>query len=403
MLLTIFICLLFIYSLVSGRLGKTVVTGPILFTLAGILAYPLMGAEIGGLHSHSLLSLAEVGLVLLLFTDASRTDLKVLGSIRALPARLLSAGMLLTILLGALAAKLVFPSLTLWEAGILSAILAPTDAGLGQIIVNSPLVPMRVRQALNVEAGLNDGLSVPFMLFFIAMAAAGAGDAGFAKFIGEQLGLGLLVGAGIGLLGGWLLGLARRLEWIEDSFMQLAVVALPVFCLLASKPLGASMFIAAFAAGLFVQVCFKDAGKHSVEFTEEWGQVINLSVFFLFGMIVSREHEVFTIAPFIYAILSLTIVRMLPVAIALTGTGLSKATVAFMGWFGPRGLASIVLGLVYLEEEKHLPGEHITRLAVIATVLLSIFAHGLSAGPGIRLHARLIGLPKDGGNDTSRA
>lgn len=183
MLLTIFICLLFIYSLVSGRLAKTVVTGPMLFTLAGVLAYPLMEAEIGGLHSHSLLSLAEVGLVLLLFTDASRTDLKILGNIRALPARLLSVGMLLTILLGALAAKLVFPSLTLWEAGILSAILAPTDAGLGQIIVNSPLVPMRVRQALNVEAGLNDGHSVPFMLFFIAMAAAGAGDAGFAKFI----------------------------------------------------------------------------------------------------------------------------------------------------------------------------------------------------------------------------
>ena len=143
--------------------------------------------------------LAEIGLVLLLFTDASRTDLKVLRDIRALPARLLSIGMLFTIVLGALAAKLVFPQLSLWEAGILSAILAPTDAGLGQVIVNSPLVPLRVREALNVEAGLNDGLSVPFMLFFIAMAAAGAGEPSFARFLGEQLGLGLLVGAGIGL------------------------------------------------------------------------------------------------------------------------------------------------------------------------------------------------------------
>jgi NhaP-type Na+/H+ or K+/H+ antiporter len=393
MLVVLFICLLFVFSLVSARLEKTVITGPIIFTLAGICSFQFMGSTHGFLHAGGLLQLAEFGLVLLLFTDASRTDLKILRDIRALPARLLSVGMLLTLLLGALAAKLIFPQLTLWEAGILSAILAPTDAGLGQIIVNSPLVPMPIRQALNVEAGLNDGLSVPFMLFFIAMAAAGTGDASFVNFIWEQLGLGLLVGAGIGLVGGYLLDLARRMEWMADSFMQIAVVALPVFCLLASKPLGASMFIAAFTAGMFVQVRFKDAGKHSVEFTEQWGQVINLSVFFLFGMMIGSQQGLFTLAPFLYAVLSLSIVRMLPVAISLTGSGLSKASVVFMGWFGPRGLASIVLGLVYLEEEKHLPGEHTTRLAVMATVLLSIFAHGLSAGLGIRLHARLCGLP----------
>ena len=177
---------------------------------------------------------------------------------------------------------------------------------------------------------------------------------------------------------------------MEDSFLQTAIVGLPVFCLLVSEHVGASMFIAAFAAGLCVQVRFKDAGKHSVEFTEEWGQILNLAVFFLFGMLVSRDLEMFSIAPFVYAVLSLTVVRMLPVALALAGTGLSRATIAFMGWFGPRGLASIVLGLVYLEQERHLPGEEITRVAVMATVLLSIFAHGLTAGPGIRLHARLI-------------
>lgn len=388
MLLVIFIGLLFAFSLVSGRLEKTVVTAPIVFTLAGILVFPAMESAGGRLNSGAFLTLAEIGLVLLLFTDASRTDLKVLRSIRELPARLLSIGMLLTILLGALAAKLVFPQLSIWEAGILSAILAPTDAGLGQIIVNSPLVPMRVRQALNVEAGLNDGLSVPFMLFFIAMAAAGTGEASFARFIGEQLGLGVLVGVGIGLIGGWLLNAARRFGWMAHSFLQLAVVALPVFCLIVSEHVGASMFIAAFVAGLAVQVRFKDAGKHSVEFTEEWGQILNLSVFFLFGLIIGRDHGMFGIGPFVYAVLSLTVVRMLPVAISLAGCGLSKGTIAFMGWFGPRGLASIVLGLVYLEEEKHLPGEQITRLAVMATVLLSIFAHGMSATPGIRLLSR---------------
>lgn len=389
MLIVAFICLLFVFSLVSGKLGKTIVTAPIVFTLAGILVFPQLPPDVFLIDAHAFLTIAEVGLVLLLFTDASRTDLKILRNIRALPARLLSVGMLLTILLGAIAAKLVFPQLSVWEAGILSAILAPTDAGLGQVIVNSPLVPMRVREALNVEAGLNDGLSVPFLLFFIAMAAAGAGDASFARFIGEQLGLGVLVGAAVGLAGGWLLDLASRSGWMEKSFLQIAVVGLPVFCLIVSGQVGASMFIASFVAGLLVQVRFKDAGKHSLEFTEEWGQILNLAVFFLFGMLISRDHGMFSLAPFVYALLSLTVVRMLPVAVALAGTGLPKPTVAFMGWFGPRGLASIVLGLVYLEHEKHLPGEQITRLAVMATVLLSILTHGLTAIPGIRLHARL--------------
>lgn len=395
MLLILFLGLLFFYSLISGKLEKTVVTAPIIFTAAGMIVFFTMGTAGLRVDTGSFLTLSEIGLVLLLFTDASRTDLKILRDIRALPARLLSIGMLLTILLGAVAAKLVFPQLTMWEAGILSAILAPTDAGLGQIIVNSPLVPMRVRQALNVEAGLNDGLSVPFMLFFIAMAAGG-GEANFARFIGEQLGLGVIAGAGIGLVGGWFLELSRRSGWMSHSFLQLAVVALPVFCFLVSEHIGASMFIAAFVAGLFVQVRFKDAGKHSVEFTEEWGQILNLSVFFLFGLMVARSPGVLGLGPVLYALLSLTLVRMLPVAVSLAGTGLGKGTVAFMGWFGPRGLASIVLGLVYLEEEKHLPGEQITRLAVMATVLLSIFAHGLTAAPGIRLLARSCKDPDAG-------
>jgi sodium/hydrogen antiporter len=389
MLIVFFIGLLFVFSLVSGRLEKTVITAPIVFATAGVLAFPAMDAAGAHPATHHFLTLAEIGLVLLLFTDASRTDLGILRNIRALPGRLLGIGMPLTILFGALAAKLIFPQLTLWEAGILAAILAPTDAGLGQVIVNSPLVPIRVRQALNVEAGLNDGLSVPFMLFFIAMAAAGADDAGFTRYLGEQLGLGVLVGAAIGWIGGWLIGMAERSGWMAESFLQIAVVALPVFCLVISEPIGASMFIAAFVAGLFVQLRFKDAGRHSVEFTEEWGQILNLSVFFLFGMMVGRDHAQFGVAPFVYALLSLTLVRMLPVAVSLAGSGLDKPTVAFMGWFGPRGLASIVLGLVYLEEQKDLPGELTTRLAVMATVLLSILAHGLSAAPGIRLLSRL--------------
>ncbi len=391
--LVVFLAVLFVYSLLSQYLEHTVVTDPIVFTVAGMLMFSsLPGILASGGTPKIFLHLAEVGLVLLLFTDASRTDLNILRGIRNLPARLLSVGMLLTILLGAIAAKLVFPSFSIWEAGILGAILAPTDAGLGQIIVNSPQVPMRVRQALNVEAGLNDGLSVPFLLFFIALAAARieGGAASLVQFIGEQLGLGVLVGAAIGLVGGWLLGIARRREWIAESFQQIALVALPLLCLVVSDMVDASMFIAAFVAGLAVQVGFKDAGKHSVEFAEEWGQVFNLSVFFLFGMAVVRDWRLFTVATAVYAILSLTVARIVPVAIALIGTGLSRASVFFMGWFGPRGLASIVLGVVYLQQEVHLPAESAIRAAVMLTVLVSIFAHGISAVPGIALYARSV-------------
>jgi hypothetical protein len=234
-LLGCYLALIFLCGLVSRWLERTMVTGPILFTLAGILALPLLPElREHGVGQEAFLRMAELGLVLLLFTDASRTNLRQTRDRRSLSGRLLSTGMLLTLLLGAVGAKAVFPSLTLAEAGILAAILAPTDAGLGQVIVNSERVPLRIRQALNVEAGLNDGLSVPFLLFFMALAAGESGEpASLTRLIGEQLGLGVAIGAGIGLLGGLLLGLAARRQWIAASWRPLAVVALPLLCLVA--------------------------------------------------------------------------------------------------------------------------------------------------------------------------
>lgn len=390
-LLAIFVILLFAYGLVSRRLEGTVLTGPILFTVAGVgvaIAAPTDLAA--AVNSKGLLHLAEIGLVLLLFTDAGRTDLALLWEGRALPARLLGIGLPLTIVLGTVAGWLIFPQLSIWEVAILAAILAPTDAGLGQIIVTSPRVPARIRQALNVEAGLNDGLSVPFLLFFIALAAVASDRASFAQFVVEQLGYGAMVGLAIGLIGGALLGWTSKNGWMTNPFKQIGMVVLPVLCLIVSLEVSASAFIASFVAGIAVQPGVKDAGAQSMEFGEIWSQAINLAVFFLFGMVVVRHWQDVDIAAGVYAVASLTIVRLLPVALSLMGTGLGRSTVVFMGWFGPRGLASIVLGLVFLEHEIDLAGEQTIRAATMLTVLLSTFAHGLSARPCIELYARAI-------------
>ncbi len=388
-IIAVFLPLVFLYSLLSRKLEHTVVTAPIVFTVAGavlILTLPVIEVD-----RKPFLLLTEVALVLILFAEATKINLNSLKQNR-LSIRLLSTGMLLTMLLGAIGATIIFPGLSLCEAGILAAILAPTDAGLGEIVVNSPRVPSWIRQALSVEAGLNDGLSIPFLMFFIDLANTATQTTGWVlmRFLVEQLGFGILVGLVIGLAGGWLISLARRNEWMAEPLQQLALVALPLLCVIGSEPVGASMFISAYVAGFAVQVGFKDAGEKSVEFTESWGRLFNFFVFFLFGMIVVKGMGHLNTSFLVYAVISLTVVRMLPVAISLIGTGLDTATVLFIGWFGPRGLASIVLGLVYLEEQSNLPGEKTIVSAVIMTVLLSVFAHGLSTLPGIGLYARKI-------------
>ncbi len=389
----IFILLIFLYSLVSHRLERTVITAPMAFCLAGVvLSLDPSVKESMQIGRGAFLKITELALVFLLFSDATRINLHVLRRYEHLPLRLLSIGMPLTMLLGAFGATFLFPRLSIWEAGILAAILAPTDAALGEVIVQSKLLPFRIRQTIFVEAGLNDGLAVPFLIFFMDVAqelSEGAQHLLFRYFL-EQVGIGTALGLFIGFVGGWLLARANQRGWISESFQQLGLMTLPFLCMMTSEPLRGSMFIAAFVAGLALRAGYKGGAHKAVEFAGNWGQLLNLFVFFTLGLVAGPLLRTVTWPYVIYAILSLTVIRMLPVALSLIGAGLSRVTVGFVGWFGPRGLATIVLGVVFLEQQTELPGEPTVRLAVIVTVLLSIFAHGLSALPGTRLYARHV-------------
>ena len=392
-LIAIFIVLIYFFTLVSKRIEATVFTAPIIFTLAGMLMYlasPLI-AELE-IHNETILLIAELTLALLLFTDATRIDLRKLLKETVLPERLMGIGMPLTILAGTIIAALLFDGISIWEAALLAVILAPTDASLGQVVVNSKLVPERIRQALNVEAGLNDGLAMPLFALFVGLAAATdpfvAGD--WLLFTVEQIFFGLLMGIVIGWIGGWLIGEAGKQGWIEESLQQLGLLALALICYGGAVAIGGNGFIAAFVGGLLVKRGYEDAHFHANEFSEAWGQLLNYFVFFIFGMIAVNLIPLFDSTILIFAVLSLTIVRMLPVTVAMLRTRLKPATVLFIGWFGPRGLASIVLGLIFLESELGLSYETKIVAAVAATVLLSIFAHGVSALPGIKWYAKQI-------------
>ena len=389
----VFILLVYLYSLLSERLDGTILTIPLVFAVAGIvlvlLAPGLVSSE---LDSKVWLVLAEITYAIVLFNGATRINLRVLRGQMRMPGRLLVIGLPLTILLGMLVATLLLPELSLWEAGVLACLLACTDTGLAEQIVRSPRVPVCVREALNAESGLSDGLVVPLLMLFVSLIKADAGGPGilFLRIAAQQIVYGIPLGAAIGFAGGWLLGLARRRGWASAPFQQIAMIALAPLCLIVAEAINTSPFITAFSAGLAMQIGFREAAEGIAEFSENQGRLLHMFVFFLFGTAAGAVLGEFRLAPVLYAILSLTLVRMLPVAISMIGTRLSAASVLFMGWFGPRGLASIVLGLVVAEQELHASGESLLRTALVATVLLSIFAHGLSASPGIGLYARQL-------------
>src|SRR5215212_3002299 len=390
----------FAFGLISRRLEGTILTAPLVFVAAGIVLGPAgFGVAEFALDEHTVLLLGEIALAVVLFTDAAQTNLRALRQNEALPLRLLGIGMPLTIALGAGVAALLLTDLTFWEAAIVGTVLAPTDAALGQPVVSNPRVPARIRQALNVEAGLNDGLSVPFLALFLTLAEAEEEHLSasvWVRFAVGQVGFGVLVGVGVGLAGGWLVSLASRRGWMNESFQRLALLALAIVAWALADTAGGNGFIAAFVGGLVVGPTVKRVGERLIRFTEAEGQLLNLSVFFIFGVLVLGLLEALTWQIVLYVLLSLTIVRMLPVAAALLGTHLRGVSVLFAGWFGPRGLASIVLGLIVVSEAPMLSGRGEIEMTVALTVLLSVLLHGVTSAPLSAAYARRVeAMPAD--------
>jgi sodium/hydrogen antiporter len=384
----------FVFGLVSRRLEGTILTAPLVFVAAGVILGPAgLGLVEFKLDDHTVLLLGEITLAIVLFTDAARTNLSTLRQNERLPLRLLGIGMPLTIALGTVVAALLLTDLSFWEAAIVGTVLAPTDAALGQTVVSNPRVPIRVRQALNVEAGLNDGLSVPFLALFLTLAVAEEElqpTSYWIRFALEQVGLGVLVGVGVGLAGGWLLSQASQREWMTDASQRLALLALALIAWTLADQIGGNGFIAAFVGGLVVGPTVERVGEQLMRFTEVEGQLLNLSVFFIFGVFVVGLIQPLSWEVALYGLLSLTLIRMLPVAASLVGSRLSGVSVLFMGWFGPRGLASIVLGLIVVAEAPLLAGREQIEVVVALTVLLSVLLHGVTAAPLSALYARKV-------------
>ena len=383
--LMVLAAVVFLFGLVSRRLDGTVLTAPLVFVAAGVILGPTgLGLVEFGLDEHAVLLLGEIALAIVLFTDAAGINLSALRQNEGVPLRLLGIGMPLTIALGTIIAALVLTDLAFWEAAIVGTVLAPTDAALGQAVVSNPRVPVRVRQALNVEAGLNDGLSVPFLALFLTLALAKEElePASFwIRFALEQIGFGILVGVGVSLVGGWLVRWASRRGWMTQSSQRLALLPLALIAWALADQIGGNGFIAAFVGGMVIGPTMERVGDDVIRVTEAEGQLLNLSVFFIFGVLAFGVIQPLRLRVVLYALLSLTLIRMLPVAVSLIGTRLSGLSMLFMGWFGPRGLASLVLGLIVVAEAPLLAGRGLIEQVVALTVLLSVLLHGVSAAP----------------------
>jgi NhaP-type Na+/H+ or K+/H+ antiporter len=382
--------MLIAYGAVSGRLRSAPVSQAMVFVALGLLAgYRVLDLVDADTVTQFVRHLAEATLTLVLFCDAVRVNRGRLRHEAALPTRLLGVGLPLTIVAGTLAALVLFPRLNLWTAAALATMLAPTDAALGLPVVTDPRLPSRIRQGLNVESGLNDGVCVPLLIIFLTIAQAeeGIGHIEPVRVVTEEIGFGAVGGVAAGALGAWVLRRFGGRGWMQDTWRQIDAVATALLAYTVAAALGGSGFIAAFTAGIVFRIVAAGHAQEATFLAEQTGELLNAVTFLLFGAVLlgpTLGQLDWPIA--LYAVASLTVVRMVPVAVAMVGAGMRRATVGFLGWFGPRGLASIVFVLILLEGTE-LPERPLLAAVVTWTVALSVYAHGLTAGPGATRYA----------------
>ncbi|GMQ98236.1 MAG: cation:proton antiporter [Acidimicrobiia bacterium] len=402
--LALLLALFFAYALFSRRLLHSSLTGPMIFTIAGVVTGLILlakGGSIAGLaldaRGEAIQILLETTLVIILFSDAVLIDARAVRKEAFLPGRLLGIGLPLTIVAGTAIAMLIFPDLGFWPAVVIAVILAPTDAALGQAVVANEEVPGLVRQGLGVESGLNDGIAVPFLTIAIAGAANEMQNGSeIAVVFLEEIGLAILVGLGIGWLGGLAVRFAFDKGLMGRGWRQVSVVLLALLCFAVADPIGGSGFIAAFVGGLTFGAQVRREYPDICNFSEGIAHVMTMIAFLVFGaFILTPTLDVITWEIVLYAILSLTVIRMIPVALALIGTGLGGPTQVYIGWFGPRGLASLVfMGTVVIDAG---PEEGSAIVAVAATTVgLSVLLHGLTAWPASARYAAWFSRTTEG-------
>jgi NhaP-type Na+/H+ or K+/H+ antiporter len=375
------------YACVSRRIERSLLSGPIVFVAGGLLLGPaLLGVIDLNVGAEELRLLAELTLAMVLFTDAADANLGMVRRSAMLPARLLLVGLPLTIVLGFLVAAVLFPGFGIAELALLAAILAPTDAALGKPVVTNPAVPQELRETLNLESGLNDGICVPIVLLLLGVAAGteieGRTLHHVLAVVVEEIGVGFIVGAVLTAAAWLALRAAIRREWLAGSWAGIAVVAVAIACFAAAQALGGSGFIACFVGGLTLNA-LRLPDKHTLlRGAEGTGEAFSFVTWIVFGAAVVWQIAGSVTLPAVgYAVLSLTVVRMLPVFLSLLGTGLSPPDRIFIGWFGPRGLASVVFGIIILD--AGLPNIGTLEATIGCTIVLSVLMHGLSANPVI--------------------
>ncbi len=375
------------WALVSGRARRWPLTMPMVLVAVGA-AVSVLSQGGKDVPESTVGLVGEVALAVVLFGDAVRIDLGALRREGGLPGRLLLVGLPLSVVLGTGVVLGLLPEVGLAAAALVAAVLAPTDPALGHAVVEDTSVPLRVRQALNVESGLNDGLVLPVVLVLVDLAGGTTAQQGsWPVTAAQQVGLGVLVGVVVGGVGALVLRRSVQAGWVDGVYTQLATLTVAVTSLAAADVAGGNSFVSAFVAGLVFGGLTKRIGAHVIDYTEDSGQLLTAGSFFLFGAVLlpgAIDHLSWAVVA--CAVATLTVGRLVPVAVSLVGSGTRPTTVVFMGWFGPRGLASVVFGVLILEAE--VPGADTLSAVVFLTVALSVLAHGASAGRGALAYGR---------------